>query len=82
MRHTEILSAGALEAYANCPVRWLVERELQPEQLVPVAEPLARGSLMHDVLERVLAELNGPVTPDTLASAQAILDRLLAELVC
>jgi ATP-dependent helicase/DNAse subunit B len=81
MRHTEILSAGALEAYANCPVRWLIERELQPEQLVPVAEPLARGSLMHDVLERVLAELDGPVTPDTLASAQAILDRLLTEVV-
>jgi ATP-dependent helicase/nuclease subunit B len=80
MRHSEILSAGALEAYANCPVRWLIERELQPEELLPQAEPLARGSLMHDVLERLLAELEGPVTPGTLASAQAILDRLLAEL--
>jgi ATP-dependent helicase/DNAse subunit B len=80
MRHTEILSAGALEAYANCPVRWLIERELQPEQLIPEAEAMARGSLMHDVLERVLRELDGPVTPDTLAGAQAILDRLLAAL--
>ncbi len=80
MRHTEILSAGALEAYSDCPVRWLVERELQPDQLLPDPEPLARGSLMHDVLERLLGELDGPVTPDTLATAQAILDRLLAEL--
>jgi ATP-dependent helicase/DNAse subunit B len=80
MRHSEILSPGALEAYANCPVRWLIERELQPEQLVPEAEALARGSLMHDVLERVLRELDGPVTPDTLSGAQAILDRLLAAL--
>ncbi len=80
MRHTEILSAGALEAYSNCPVRWLIERELQPQQLIPEPEALARGSLMHDVLERLLGELDGPVTPDTLAGAQAILNRLLAEL--
>jgi ATP-dependent helicase/DNAse subunit B len=80
MRHTEILSAGALEAYSDCPVRWLIERELQPQQLVPQAEAITRGSLMHDVLERLLRELDGPVTPDTLADAQAILDRLLAEL--
>ena len=79
MRHTEILSAGALEAYANCPVRWLIERELQPQPLTPEPEALTRGSLMHDVLERLLGELGGPVTPDTLAAAQAILDRLLAE---
>jgi ATP-dependent helicase/nuclease subunit B len=35
---------------------------------------------MHDVLERLLGELDAPVTPDTLQTAQAILDRLLAEL--
>ena len=80
MRHTEILSAGALEAYSDCPVRWLIERELQPEQLLPDPEPLTRGSLMHEVLERLLGELDGPVTPDTLSRAQAILERLLAEL--
>jgi ATP-dependent helicase/DNAse subunit B len=80
MRHTEILSAGALEAYSDCPVRWLIERELQPQELIPEPEARARGSLMHDLLERVLGELDGPVTPSTLGEAQAILDRLLAEL--
>jgi ATP-dependent helicase/DNAse subunit B len=80
MRHSEILSAGALEAYSDCPVRWLIERELQPQPLTPEPEALARGSLMHDVLERVLRELDGPVTPDTLTAARAILDRLLAQL--
>jgi len=80
MRHTEILSAGALEAYADCPMRWLIERELQPDELSPEPEARARGSLMHDVLERLLGELDGPVTPDTLQTAQTILDRLLAEL--
>jgi RecB family exonuclease len=79
MRHSEILSAGALEAYSDCPVRWLIERELQPQPLTPQPEPITRGSLMHDVLERLLSELEGPVTPATLTRAQAILERLLAE---
>ncbi len=80
MRHSQVLSAGALEAYADCPVRWLIERELQPRPLTPEPEPMTRGSLMHDVLERLLSELEGPVTPETLGTAREILDRLLAEL--
>src|SRR5438309_1702986 len=35
VRHSEILSAGALEKFAACPVQWLVESELQPEALEP-----------------------------------------------
>jgi hypothetical protein len=35
---------------------------------------------MHGVLERLLRELGGPVTPGSLARARVILDRLLAEL--
>ncbi len=80
MRHSRILSPGALEAYANCPVRWLIERQLEPEPMVPDSDPITRGTLMHDVLERLLAELDGPVTPATLDAARAILDRLIAEL--
>jgi ATP-dependent helicase/DNAse subunit B len=80
VRHSRILSAGALEAYGNCPVRWLIERELQPEPLAPRPEAMTRGSLMHDVLERLLRELDGPVTPASLSQARAILDRLLAQL--
>ncbi|HEX4010175.1 MAG TPA: PD-(D/E)XK nuclease family protein [Solirubrobacteraceae bacterium] len=80
IRHSRILSAGALEAYANCPVRWLIERELQPAPMEPDSDAITRGSLMHDVLERLLRELGEPVSPATLARAQEILDRLLAEL--
>jgi RecB family exonuclease/superfamily I DNA/RNA helicase len=80
LRHTEILSAGALEAFGDCPVRWFIERELRPEPLEPEPEPLARGNLMHAILERLLAELHGPVTPATLTAADAMLTRLLAEL--
>ncbi len=79
VRHSQILSAGALESYADCPVKWLVERELQPEALEPDPDALARGSYMHTVLEQVLRRLDGPVTPETLPRALELLDDVLAE---
>ncbi len=79
LRHTEILSAGALEAYSNCPVRWLIERELRPVPLEPDPEPMVRGSLMHAVLEQLLGELGGSLNPGSLEQAQEILPRLLSE---
>jgi RecB family exonuclease len=79
VRHSRILSAGALEAFANCPVKWLIERQLEPEPLTPEPEPITRGNFMHDVLERLLRELGGPVTHASLPTARAILDRLLTE---
>jgi ATP-dependent helicase/DNAse subunit B len=79
VRHSEILSAGALESYAECPVKWLVEKELQPRRFEPDPEPMVRGSLIHDVLERLLRELGRPLTLDSLDDANRILDRLLAE---
>jgi ATP-dependent helicase/DNAse subunit B len=79
VRHTEVVSAGALESYADCPVKWLVERELQPRALEPDSESLLRGSYMHDVLEQLLKQLGRAVTPESLPEALEILDRLLAE---
>jgi ATP-dependent helicase/DNAse subunit B len=80
VRHSQILSAGALETYGDCPVKWLVERELQPQPLQPEPEPITRGNLMHAALERLLRELDGPVSPASLPRARQILDRLLGEL--
>ena len=50
VRHSEILSGGALETYGDCPVKWLVERELQPARFEPDPDPIVRGSYMHAVL--------------------------------
>ena len=73
MRHRQIVSAGALEAFAACPVRWLVERQLQPDQLEPDPDPLTRGSFIHTVLERVFARLESALTPQTLPRAERLL---------
>jgi ATP-dependent helicase/DNAse subunit B len=80
VRHTEVVSGGALETFAACPVKWLVERQLQPIELAPEAEQLARGNLMHDLLERLIGELGAPVMPDNLDRALDLLERLTAEL--
>ena len=78
------LSAAALEAYADCPVKWLVERMLDPEALEPDPEPLVRGRYAHAVLEltyRRLGERTGSrrITPENLPEAEAILVEALRE---
>jgi ATP-dependent exoDNAse (exonuclease V) beta subunit len=80
VRHREMLSGGALETFADCPVKWLVERELQPASLTPEPDPIARGSYMHAALEQVLARLGRAVTPESLPEALTILDQVLREL--
>jgi len=79
MRHRQVVSAGALESYAACPVKWLVERELRPERFEPDPDGIARGNYMHAVLERTFAELGGAITEASLDRARAILERVLAE---
>jgi ATP-dependent helicase/DNAse subunit B len=80
VRHSEIVSGGALENFTDCPVKWLVERELSPERFEPEPEALARGSFMHLALEEVIGRLEGPVTMASLPEALRILDDVLAEL--
>jgi ATP-dependent helicase/DNAse subunit B len=79
VRHSEILSGGALEAYGDCPVKWLVERELQPERFAPDHDAMVRGSYMHQVLEDVIEQLGRAVTPESLPDALEILEQVMAE---
>src|SRR4051794_22750919 len=73
------LSAGALEAFADCPVKWLVDRILRPDALEPDPEQLVRGSFAHSVLEATYRRPGGPVTTATLAEAERILLEALRE---
>ncbi|MGO9900537.1 MAG: PD-(D/E)XK nuclease family protein [Solirubrobacteraceae bacterium] len=79
VRHREVVSGGALETFAACPVKWLVERQLAPGELASESEALVRGSFMHSVLEGVIARLAGPLTPASLGLAEGILDELVAD---
>jgi RecB family exonuclease len=80
VRHSRIVSGGALETYADCPVKWLVERELSPPRFDPEPDPIARGSYMHRVLEEVIGRLERAISPDSLSDAQRILDEVMAEM--
>jgi ATP-dependent helicase/DNAse subunit B len=79
VRHSEILSGGALESYGDCPVKWLVERELQPARFGPEPDPMVRGSYMHYVLEEVVERLGSAVTRESLHDALEILEEVLGE---
>jgi ATP-dependent helicase/DNAse subunit B len=79
VRHCELVSAGALEHYADCPMKWLVERELQPEPFGPLNDVLVRGGVVHRVLEELLGRLGGRVTEDALPEARRIVASLLRE---
>jgi RecB family exonuclease len=80
VRHTRVVSAGALERYGDCPVRWLVESQLSPRRLAPDEDPLVRGSLIHELLEHVLNELGDAVNERSLPRALEILDEELGQL--
>ncbi len=79
VRHRQVLSGGALEKFASCPVAWLVESQLDPGELVPDGDALVRGSFMHDVLEKVIRGVGAALTPATLPRAESLLDELMAE---
>ncbi len=79
VRHSTVVSAGALESYAECPVKWLVDRELQVQPLAPETDSLVRGQVVHRVLEELYRRLGEPVSEATLARAQAAVGELLGE---
>ena len=82
-RRTE--PARALETFAACGVRWLVENLLRPARVDPDSEPQRRGLLAHDVLRRTLGGLrertgSARLTTATLPEALRELEGVLAEL--
>ncbi len=78
LRHRHIVSAGALEKFAECPVKWLVESQLEPERFAPEPEAMARGNYMHKALEEVFGQIGEPLTRQTLPDALRILEAVVA----
>jgi hypothetical protein len=69
-----MISAGSLECFADCGVKWLVERWLRSERLEPEPEPMLRGRLVHAALERALSALraargSGALSGESLPTA-------------
>lgn len=77
------LSTSALEAYSDCPVKWLVERILKPDQLEPDPEYMVRGNYAHAVLEVTYRRLretgDSGVTRANLPTAERLLREALVE---
>lgn len=82
LRERPAWSPSALELWARCPVKWFVERYLDVRALEPDSEPLRRGSVAHETLERTLGALreqtgSAQVRPQTVARARALLHDVL-----
>ncbi|TMK98102.1 MAG: hypothetical protein E6G34_10565 [Actinobacteria bacterium] len=76
-------SASSLQTWISCPMRWLVERVLRPEELEPGREQLARGALAHATLRETFEGLrtrcgSARLTPERLGDARELLDTSLA----
>jgi ATP-dependent helicase/DNAse subunit B len=74
------VSASALENFADCPVKWLVQNVLRPDELVPDPEQMVRGRYAHAVLQGTFARLREETGDRRITSAnlrQA--ERLLLE---
>ncbi|MDP2711011.1 MAG: PD-(D/E)XK nuclease family protein [Solirubrobacteraceae bacterium] len=77
LRDRAAWSASGIELWASCPVRWFVERMLDPEGLTPDPEAMLRGALTHCVLEAVVRGLidttgSGRLDLGTLPAARTL----------
>ncbi len=84
LRERPAWSPSALELWARCPVKWFVERYLDVRALEPDSEPLRRGSVAHETLERTLGALreqtgSAQVHPQTVGRARALAHEVLRE---
>jgi len=74
------LSATAIETWVGCPVKWFVDRVLDPRELVPDPEALVRGSVAHAVLRDVFEAYRGrPLTTSDLPGARERMHAALVE---
>ena len=74
----DAVAARALENFADCPVKWLVEDLLKPDELVPDPEAMVRGCYAHEVLSHTYRRVHEEtgvrrVTHGNLAVAERIL---------
>ncbi|MGA7395916.1 MAG: PD-(D/E)XK nuclease family protein [Solirubrobacterales bacterium] len=68
-----VLSATEIEAYAGCPYRWFIEKQLNPAKFDPDPDYLSTGTLLHDTLEGIYRDHPGEIP------RAATIDEWLAE---
>ncbi len=56
LRKEPTFAATDVEAFAGCPYRWFVQRQLRPTDFGPEPDYMAMGSLVHSTLEDLFNE--------------------------
>jgi len=76
-----MFSATALEAFIECPYKWFFERAMSPVRFGPEPAPLAKGTLIHEVLAQLYRDRPGRIPgPEDVAAWVAEAERLVEEL--
>jgi ATP-dependent helicase/DNAse subunit B len=74
-------SATEIEAYAGCPYRWFIEKQLNPVEFGPDSDPMTMGSLLHVILETLYRENEGQMPrPETVDAWLGRVPTIVAEL--
>jgi ATP-dependent helicase/nuclease subunit B len=82
IREITLFGSTTLEEYALCPYRWFIGHELRPQRIGPQEEPLAIGSIAHQVLESLYEDPPGPErrpAPETLDAWRRRARELISE---
>jgi len=58
----ESFGPTTLEAFTECPYSWFIEKHLRPSRFGPTPPAMARGKLIHEVLEKLHSDT--PAMPD------------------
>ena len=79
----EVWSATSIERYLRCPMAWLVDRFINPEELEADGDQLVFGVTMHTILQRLFERLKDEsvvVNAEGLDRALEILDEEVNDL--
>jgi ATP-dependent helicase/DNAse subunit B len=84
LRTVPAYGGTTLELFDSCSYRWFTDHELSPQPLGPLPEAIVQGGLMHEVLERLYGDGEGPggdplPRPGSLAAWQERGRELVAE---
>jgi RecB family exonuclease len=83
MRAMDLFGPSTLEKYAECPYRWFVDHELEPQRIGPEDEALNAGQVAHGVLEALYEKPPGDTArpdPASLEVWQARARELIEEI--
>jgi len=82
--YEKVVSPSRLEAYCDCPLKWLGQNVLGPKEMEPEGEPTFRGTAVHFALQRAvevaIKEGDGRIEPAVMEAAKKAITEAIAKI--